>query len=39
MKSFKKVDDEASKMFIERCEYFIENPPESWDGAWVMKSK
>lgn len=40
VKEFKKCGDTASNMFIERCEYFKENPPgKKWDGAWVMKTK
>ena len=32
--------DKAAKMYIERCEHFIANPPgEDWDGVWVMESK
>ena len=29
-----------SKVFIERCNYFKENPPEpNWDGVWKMTTK
>ena len=29
-----------SKVFIERCNYFKENPPEpNWDGVWKMTAK
>ena len=29
-----------SKVFIERCKYFIVNPPKSdWDGVWRMNTK
>ncbi len=32
--------DKAAKMYIERCEHFIANPPgDDWDGVWVMESK
>jgi adenylate cyclase len=32
--------DKAAKMYIERCEHFIANPPgNDWDGVWVMESK
>ena len=32
--------DGPAGVFMERCEYFKENPPqEDWDGVWVMKSK
>ena len=37
---FKKVDDFASREFIDRCEAFRDKPPEKeWDGVWVMKVK
>jgi adenylate cyclase len=33
-------NDEASKVFIDRCKKFIENPPsKDWDGVWEMKIK
>ncbi|MBI5639068.1 MAG: GAF domain-containing protein [Nitrospirae bacterium] len=33
-------DDCASKIYLDRCSYFLVNPPEdSWDGVWVMKEK
>lgn len=32
--------DGPSQVFIERCEYFITNPPPaSWDGVYTMKTK
>ena len=32
--------DKAAKMYIERCDYFLANPPGAdWDGVWVMESK
>jgi adenylate cyclase len=32
--------DGLSRLYLERCQEFLENPPEeSWDGVWVMKSK
>ena len=32
--------DKAAKMYIERCEHFIANPPgDDWGGVWVMESK
>ena len=39
IKEFKKLDDFSSKEFIQRCETFKKEPPENWDGAWVMKTK
>lgn len=33
-------DDKPSKIFIERCQYCIDNPvPDDWDGVFVMKTK
>ncbi|MCB1145738.1 MAG: tetratricopeptide repeat protein [Leptospiraceae bacterium] len=33
-------DDGPSKLYLERCEHFIEEPPpEDWDGVFVMKTK
>ena len=32
--------DKPSKLYIERCQHFIaEPPPEDWNGVWVMESK
>jgi adenylate cyclase len=33
-------DDGILQIYIERCEYFKNNPPpEDWDGVWTMKTK
>ncbi|MGZ3773688.1 MAG: CHASE2 domain-containing protein [Pseudobdellovibrionaceae bacterium] len=33
-------EDKVSKLYIERCQDFIEEPPpENWDGVFVMKTK
>ncbi len=33
-------DDEPSKMYMARCEHFMNEPPaEDWDGVWHMKEK
>ncbi len=33
-------DDPPSRMYLERCRIFLEEPPdESWDGVWHMKDK
>ena len=32
-------NDKASKLMISRCEEFIENPPEHWDGAIAFTTK
>ena len=35
-----KEDDNPSKAFIERCDFFKKHPPgKGWDGVWVMKTK
>lgn len=32
--------DYPSRMYIERCRHYIENPPpEAWDGIWVWTTK
>jgi adenylate cyclase len=33
-------DASVSRLYVDRCNYFIENPPlADWDGVWTMKSK
>ncbi len=33
-------DDGPSQVYIERCDYFIKNPPSAdWDGVFVMTTK
>ncbi len=33
-------NDGPSKAYIERCRYYVDNPPaEDWDGVWVMSTK
>ncbi|MDH5717883.1 MAG: tetratricopeptide repeat protein [Spirochaetia bacterium] len=33
-------DDGPSKLYIERCQLFIENPPPAdWDGVFTMTTK
>lgn len=33
-------DDGSPKLYVDRCEYFVEEPPEDdWDGVFVMKTK
>jgi len=44
IKSFKTADklmkDQASQVFITRCQEFLKNPPnKDWDGVWEMKTK
>jgi hypothetical protein len=32
--------DGPSQLYIERCDYFIKNPPpENWDGVYTMTTK
>ena len=32
--------DSVSKLYVDRCRYFQEHPPDSgWDGVWEMKTK
>jgi adenylate cyclase len=33
-------NDNLTRICIERCEYFLKNPPEKdWDGVWIMTEK
>lgn len=33
-------NDGPSRVYVERCRHYIENPPpEDWDGVFVMKTK
>ncbi|MCX5804323.1 MAG: adenylate/guanylate cyclase domain-containing protein, partial [Proteobacteria bacterium] len=33
-------NDNLTRICIERCEYFLKNPPEKdWDGVWTMTEK
>ena len=32
-------DDKACKLMVSRCEEFIKNPPENWDGAIAFNTK
>ncbi|MES0490694.1 MAG: tetratricopeptide repeat protein [Leptospirales bacterium] len=35
-----KPDDGPSKLYVERCDHFLENPPpEDWDGVFTMTTK
>lgn len=34
------AQDPVSALFLERCRYFLDNPPsKDWDGVWVMTTK
>jgi adenylate cyclase len=33
-------EDQPSRIFIDRCRYYSENPPpENWNGIWIMADK
>jgi adenylate cyclase len=32
-------EDHTAKMFIERCDAYIQNPPKNWDGSFQAKEK
>ena len=32
-------EDKISQIYIERCEQLKADPPDDWDGVWVMTSK
>jgi adenylate cyclase len=35
-----KPDDECSKLYIERCQDYLQEPPgQDWDGVYTMKTK
>jgi adenylate cyclase len=37
---YKATKDEASKLLLERCQYYIESPPElDWDGSFTRTKK
>lgn len=39
-RSFEKLGDYPSKVYMQRCEFYLKNPPnENWDGVFEMKSK
>ena len=33
------AEDKAAKLMLDRCEDFIKNPPENWDGAIAFMTK
>lgn len=38
--ALKLIDDNASQVFIKRCQEFLKNlPPNHWDGVWEMETK
>lgn len=33
-------EDGPSKVYVERCQYFLQNPPpDDWDGVFELKTK
>lgn len=39
-RSYEKLGDYPSKVYMQRCEFYIANPPEKdWDGVFEMKTK
>ena len=32
-------EDDLSKLYVQRCEQLLAEPPADWDGVWVMKEK
>ena len=35
-----KLHDEPSKVYLERCEKYLQNPPdENWDGIYNLNEK
>jgi len=33
------LDDELTRLYLKRCDILIAQPPDSWDGVWVLKEK
>ncbi|MBI5730362.1 MAG: adenylate/guanylate cyclase domain-containing protein [Ignavibacteriales bacterium] len=39
-RSYEKLGDYPSKVYINRCEFYLKNPPDqNWDGVFEMKTK
>lgn len=39
-RSYEKLGDYPSKVYMQRCEFYLKNPPaEDWDGFFEMKTK
>jgi adenylate cyclase len=39
-RSYEKLGDYPSKVYVQRCEFYLKNPPaEDWDGFFEMKTK
>ena len=33
------LDDELTRLYVRRCDILLTEPPETWDGVWVLKEK
>ncbi|MGA1045182.1 MAG: hypothetical protein ACO3ZY_08280 [Phycisphaerales bacterium] len=31
--------DRLSQIYVERCDHLMAQPPDEWDGVWVMQDK
>ena len=31
--------DKPSKIYLEKCNFYIQNPPENWQGVWTAETK
>lgn len=39
-RSYEKLKDYPSKVYIQRCEFYLSNPPdENWDGVFELRTK
>jgi len=39
-RSYEKLGDHPSKVYVQRCEFYLNNPPDqNWDGVFEMKTK
>lgn len=39
-RSFEKLGDYPSKVYMQRCQFYLANPPgDNWDGVFEMKTK
>lgn len=32
-------NDKASETMLKRCAYLVNNPPQKWDGIWILEDK
>lgn len=33
------LEDELTRLYLRRCDILLAEPPETWDGVWVLKEK